>query len=145
MQWPDGTLSISFHVVCAAQPVLKARVDNVTLTLEERVLPHDCVAGQLSQTVLTNARCLIQNALRSCTLFLFIHPFITRPEEKHLVSLIDLFIFSCKLLMHTCGGAPADEQNDQSGGPLITFCSSDEYKFNLMDHNSLAAGSLCKK
>lgn len=58
MHYPIGTLSVSFHFVCAAQPVLEARLDNVTLTLEERVLPHDCVAGAI-----------IANSSDKCTMF----------------------------------------------------------------------------
>lgn len=94
-----GTLSISFHFVCASQPVLEARVDNVTLTLEERVLPHDCVAGQLWQTVLTNAQCLIQNMLHSCALFLSTNTIHSQARRKAFSFTYWSVYFSCKLLM----------------------------------------------
>lgn len=53
-------LSIS---VCAQRLRWRGRVDNVTPTLEQQVSAHYCVAGQLWQTSLTNAECIIQNIL----------------------------------------------------------------------------------
>lgn len=56
-----------FPFVCVlSSRCLGGRVDNVMLTLEERVSSHYCVAGQLKQTGLTNAQCIIQNILHFC-------------------------------------------------------------------------------